>query len=126
MISTERTVRDVIVNAIKAIAQTKLGFVLPDGNVKDFLLDYGTVGKETEYLFSKVESGKRVRAIGVQVLSSESPGKDQGIDVRSYNITIRMYYEIDNGVGINTMIDHARAIREAINALHNKDRKSVV
>lgn len=115
MSSTEEAVRAVLVDAMRAIAQTKLGFDDTEGNIKDYLLDYESDEDRADYLASAVGGKLKLRAWGVQVLGADTIFAQGAITRRDYAIRIVGYYGMGkNGEGINDLITHARKIREKI------------
>lgn len=115
--STATSVRTAIETAIKAI-ETDLGFT--DGDF-DFLhthlLDHELTERRLPYVKSALAAGSKVtRAIGIEVLERET--HDQlfaNVVNRVYQITIEFYYDVGtDGSGVKTLIDHMRAVREAI------------
>lgn len=116
--STESTVRAAIVSAIQAVAVSDLGFSNANGNVKSYLVEFQQRDEIDEY-FSAAVSGStdpQVRAWAVQVVGSDEPLTTATDETqRQYSITVRAYYELGvDGTGVNLMIDHARAVREAL------------
>lgn len=115
MSSTEDDIRDLLVDGIQSIAQTKLGFDESDGNVHDYLLEYESDEDRAAYLMAPVAGRPKIRAWAVQVLGADTIFAQGGITMRDYQITIAGYYGIGkNGEGIKNMIEHARKIREKI------------
>ena len=116
-VSTERTVRDVIVAAIRGVA-ADLGFSDPAGNVRDYLLDFHQAEQVPVYLKAKVGNVWLPYAWGVQVLGFDEPFALGGIAKRTYSITIEGYrLKAVDGEAWNALIDAARVIRGAINAI---------
>lgn len=117
--STETTVRNTIVSALEAIAQSGLGFDCVSGKIWPYLLNWERDEQKVNYLMSEINGASQVRAWGVQVLSSESLDIGGGtITRRTYSILVRGYYEFGfNGSGINALIDGSRKVREAIKNL---------
>lgn len=115
MISTEETVRDVIVQAIKDIAQKDLGFDAIDGNVRDYLLDHERPENYAGYLMADCDNQKIPAAWGVQVTGTENFYALGETRRRFYNILVEGYRGLGvNGEGIKTLIEHARKVRQAI------------
>lgn len=115
MSSTEDTLRDFLVDAIQAIAQTKLGFDDTEGNVKDYLLDYESDEDRADYLTARVDGRAKLRAWAVQVLGADTIFAQGAVTRRDYSIRVVGYYGMGkNGEGINAMIAGARKIREKI------------
>jgi hypothetical protein len=118
--STEATVRTVIVNAIRAIAQSDLGFDEPNGNIREYPLEFHQNEQRTSYLMAKVNGVQTARAWAVDVIGYDEPFALGGISKRTYQIRILAYYGKGvDGVAYHAMIDHARKIREAMNGLTN-------
>ncbi|WZO97310.1 hypothetical protein EP7_004335 [Isosphaeraceae bacterium EP7] len=116
-ISTERTVRDVIVAAIKEIA-ADLGFSDPEGNVWDYPLIGHQKEQTSTYLMARVGNGRIARAWAVDVGGYDELFAMRQKPKRNYSISIIGYYAKGNGgVAYNTMKDHARLIRGAINRI---------
>jgi hypothetical protein len=116
--STEATLRTVIANAIKAIAQEDLGFDVTNGNVREYLLDYHPPENESKYLSAKVNNKPVYRAWAVEVTPIEENLTATGmIYYRLYQVIVRGYYALSGGDDVNTLIDHARAVRGAIKGL---------
>lgn len=117
--STEATVRDKLVTAIQGIAVTKLGFRDTNGNVQNRLLDFAGRLEEAklEFLMAYVagKAKKQLRCWAVQVTAEDDLFADFASNLfRTYDILIRGYYWPDD---VNTAIDGARYIREAIQGL---------
>lgn len=116
-ISTERTVRDVLVSVIQGVA-SDLGFSDPLGNIKDYPIEFHSEEKFPEYLRAKVGSNFIPRAWAVDVQGFDAPLAVGGIVTRTYTVTITGYYLKDQaGNSYKELIDHARVIRGAINAI---------
>jgi hypothetical protein len=119
MISTEKTVREEVVKAIKAIAKTDLGFA-DDSKIFDYLKEYHQPEHLTGYLSANLASGKKsFQAWGVQVIAADEslrahPGM---LYSRLYEVTIKGYYKLTNGEDFNILQDHARKIRGALKLL---------
>lgn len=118
--STEATVRDVIVTALRAIAVTSLGFQDTNGNIRDYPIEFEKEELRTSYLSSTVAGRKVVRCWSVDVRAREefSATSDNGIMTRFYGVTVKGYYDIGvGGEGYRDIIDHGRKVREAIRDL---------
>jgi hypothetical protein len=124
-LSTEDTVRQVLVSAITNIG-AQLGFS-GTPNVKDYLLEFEMPGKETEYLSTDLEAGKRgIRAWGVDVGGTDDLFSTNSVSLRTYEIRIVGYYEVGvNGSGIKLLRKHARLIRGALFELGTDLKKTV-
>lgn len=113
--STETTVRNAIVSAIRAIAVSKLGFQQPDGNVHDYLLEHEQPERDAEYLMADVNGERKVRAWGVWVTADDDWLGTGGLVRRGYTVRIMGYYEIGAaGEGAQALEEGARKIREAL------------
>lgn len=126
MASTERTVRDAVVAAIRGISSS-LGFDDAAGNVHDYLLNYEIPEKSSAYLSARVAGLRTERAWAVDVSSSEevralSPNSGANFNVeRTYRVSVVGYYGMKpGGVVLNDLIDHARLVRGAIYGLTAK------
>lgn len=120
MASTDESVRDVLVNAIKAIAVTKLDFDANSGNVKDYLLDYELEEHKSAYLMARSKNKQKIRAWGVNVRSKDEWFAANDIMRRTYFITLKAYYGIEaEGQAFKDLIEHLRKVREAIKNLHS-------
>jgi hypothetical protein len=117
--STEDTIRAALVTAVEAIATTELGFDDANGNINNYLLGEEIPERLDEYLMSNVSSKKRVRAWGIQVYGNEifDRAASQEIGTRLYEIIVEGYYGVHGTTPINTIITHARKVREAIYGL---------
>lgn len=117
-VSTERTVCDVLVAAMRSVS-AQLGFADPQGNIRNYLIENHQAEQVTAYLSAKVtdKAGSRVepRVWGVEVLGSEEPWSTPKKNKRTYQVTITGYYlKGTEGEGWNRLIDHATVIRGAI------------
>lgn len=116
-VSTEKTVRDVIVAAIRGVAGD-LGFAEPAGNVKDYPLEMHQVEKIPGYLKAKVGNEVVQRAWAVDVRGFDEPFALGRVAKRTYAVTITGYYEKGvDGENYKALVDGARVIRGALNAL---------
>lgn len=119
-VSTEKTVRDVIVGAIRGVASA-LGFEEPDGNVQDYLLEWEEKSLTGPYLMTWVNGARKVRVWGVDVVASDPWFASGNIVKRDYTITIQGFEEVGvRGAGVNQMVDSARIIRGGILALGSR------
>ena len=111
--STEEAIRERVVNTIRAIAETDLGFDNRDGNIHGHLLEFEQEENWESYLSAEVGGRKRFRAWGVQVTATAEPiVAANKVSAREYLIQITGYYEKGvNGEGVNELIKHSRAIR---------------
>lgn len=117
-VSTERTVRNVLIGALQEIAQDGLGFDLPGGNVKPYPLEMVPKELQTDYLTTEVEGHKVARCWAVDVQGHDTPFAMGNIQTREYSVRIIGYYGVDEDPDNYTLlIDHARAVREAIKDL---------
>lgn len=115
-----------IVNAIKAIAVSDLGFSDANGNVKDYLIDFHQPEEQTEYLIASVGGQKRSRAWAVDVRGDDEWYAINNVVKRAYLIQVVGYYEQgQNGEGVNALIDGARKIRGAIRGLSSNLSETV-
>lgn len=128
-ISTEKTVREEIVTAIKTVANEKLGYALHSTpNIHEYLLEFEQPEYELNYLVADTVEGKKVRAWGVQVVGDDDYYNTGGITIRNYTVIVQGYYDLGiDGAGVNTLIEHTRAVRRAIldigsNLNHTVDR----
>lgn len=120
VVSTERTVRDVLVAAIQAKAVSDLGFDAEEGNVKDYILEYAHPERAAEYLNAKVDGKQIVWAIAVQVTGADSPYGMKNLWKREYSIEIVFYRDIGrDGSGVNQVIDAANTVRGIMRDLTN-------
>lgn len=118
--STEDNVRDTLVNAIKAIAVTKLDFDETSGNVKDYLYDYELEELKSKFLMARSKGKQKIRVWAVQVLAKDNWFTSQNKMSRDYRITIQAHYEIEkDGQGFKDLVAHARKVREAIKNLYS-------
>lgn len=118
-VSTERTVRDVLVAAIQGISAS-LGFDKSPGNVKDYPLEmHRADSRKTKYLAAQVAGKQEARAWAVDVRGSDEPYAMGNVKQRTYAIRVIGYYDQrgDSGDNYTTLIDHARLVRQAIHAL---------
>ena len=118
--STEATVRDVIVAAIRAIAVTSLGFDEANGNVKSYPLKSEHPEKRDDYTLAFVGNIRLCRCWSVDVRAIELyvAQRDVGMLTRLYTVSIEAFYEFGvGGDGHITLIDHARNVRESIKNL---------
>lgn len=117
--STGDLIRSDVVGAIQAIAVTQLGFDNTNGNIKSYLLSEEQPENAPIYLYADVGSDRRIRAWGVQVYESEdftrAGNREKGY--RNYRIVIEGYYGFHGSNPTNTMLTHARKIREAVKGL---------
>lgn len=116
MASTEDAVRAAIVTAIQGIAVSDLGFDAANGNVKTYLLDWARAEEVSRYLMAKCGGQKVIRAWAVQVLGSDMFEYTEDKTRRVYDIQVVGYYDVgsDDSIGVNTLITHARKVRQAI------------
>jgi hypothetical protein len=116
--STGDLIRADLVAAIQAIA-TDLGFDDADGNIQSYLLAEEQPEAVTKYLMADVSGERRVRAWGVQVYEAEdfTRGGNREVGYRDYSIVLESYYGFHGSNPTNTMLTHARLIREAIKGL---------
>lgn len=125
MASTERTVRDAVVGAIRGIAST-LGFDDANGNVKDYSLRFEVPEKSSSFLAARVGGLMTERAWSVEVVASETVQSiSQGVGnftvERIYSVSVVGYYGMKpGGVVLNDLIDHARLVRAAVYGLTGK------
>lgn len=119
MANTESDVRAVIVDAVRDIAVSELGFIEPNGNIKEYLLAEEVPERANKYLYGKIEGGRQaVRAWGVQVYANETLKQSHTLaTMREYNIVLEGYYGGDAETPVNTAIYHARKVRKAVNDL---------
>lgn len=118
-ISTERTVRDVLVAAIQGISKD-LGFDKAPGNVKDYPLEmHRADSRKTKYLAAQVAGKQEARAWAVDVRGSDEPYAMGGIYQRTYAIRIQGYYDQkgDSADNYKMLVNHARLVRNAIKSL---------
>lgn len=116
--STEETVRNVIVTAIRAIAQSNLEFDDRNGNIRDYPLEWHQDEQRTGYLMASVGGKKIPRAWAVDVLGYDEPFALGNIPQRTYQIRVVGYYGKGvDGTAYHAMIEHARKIRGAIKDL---------
>lgn len=114
-VSTEATVRDVIVAAIQGVA-ADIGFADPVGNVKDYLLEFHQDEQVAAYLRARVGNQFIPYAWAVQVLGYDEPFAMRGVAKRTYEITIEGYrIKGVDGAPWNDLINAARVIRGEIN-----------
>lgn len=124
-ISTEATVRGVIVGAIRA-TWAELGFDEKDGNVHEYLLEWENDEQKADYLTAFVGNENIAWAIGVQVVGNDDWFATGNITNRTYSIDIVLYREMGvGGAGINAMIDGARKIRNALRLLGSRLTETV-
>lgn len=115
--STAVTVRGALETAIQGI-ETSLGFASADyTQIHTHRLDHELPDRYSQYLKGSIDGGgKETRAIGIEVLERES--HDQlfaQVVNRFYDITIEFYYDVKtDGTGVQTLINHMRAVRQAI------------
>lgn len=109
MISTDRTVTETIVNALRANA-TLFGFDDIDGNIRDFLIEHEVPEQRSNFLIADVLGVARVRAFSVFTTSTDSivaltSGPDNSIIDRVYTTEIRIYEELGiNGAGARQLL----------------------
>lgn len=116
--STEATVRNVLIAMIQGIAQSSLGFDAPLGNVRAYPLEMHLAEQAPTYLKAKVDGKQIPRAWAVDVQGHDLPFAMRNIAKRDYVIRIIGYYGKDaEGTAYHALIDGARAIRGAFNAL---------
>lgn len=126
MASTERAVRDVIVNAIKAVAVSKLGFSDTDGNIRDYLLEEEIIENASSYLAARVGGQDRIQAWAVQVYGYETLEQSfTQAAMREYDVVIEGYYGAHGETPINTLIDHAREVRKVVRDLGGRLSETV-
>lgn len=112
--STEATVRNAIVAAIEAV-YADLGFDDVDGNVKDYLPEYHHKENIPGYFMAMVSGKNIARVVAVQVLAGEDDFTSTSVVRRSYQITIKGFYEVgEEGEGINALLSGMSKVREAI------------
>lgn len=119
-VSTEETVRDVIVAAFRAIATDidGLEFSEPEGNIKDYFLEFEDEALAAKYLMANIDGKKVVRCIAVDVRGNDDWWAAGDMTKRRYSIRVRMYYERGiSGEGYRLMVKHARKLRGAIRGL---------
>lgn len=116
--STERTIRDLIVDTIKSISNSVggLGFDETGGNIHDYLVDQEVTSKRSNYLTATCDGKRVTRAWGVSVVAKETPYATGNRFFRDYTITVQGYYPA-GGEGLNLLVDHARLIRGALRQL---------
>lgn len=116
--STEETVRQAIVDAIRGIAHSELGFDLPDGNVRDYPYEFEADERRGAYLMAQVGGKRLIRCWSVDVLGDDDWYSMNNVTLRNYQITIRAYYELGvDGEGSKLIVTHARKVRDAIRGL---------
>lgn len=116
--STEATVRAALVTAIQSIAVASLG--MPDTTgVFPYVADYVDAANVSSFFNRNIGGRIQTRAVGVQVLSTSEQIRDGTGNrySRMYEALIRMYYSLRTGADVNTVIDHARAIRGQVKTL---------
>lgn len=119
--STEETVRQEIVDAIRGIATSDLGFSEPEGNVKDYLFEFEADEFQAAYLMAKVDGQNVVRCWAVDVRGNDDWFAAGNITKRTYSIRIRAYYDFGvEGEGFKAMIEGARKVRNAIRLLGSR------
>lgn len=115
-VSTERTVREAIVGAIRGIAQT-IGFDEPKGNVQEYPAEFHA-GPLSTYVMAKVGGFQKARCWAVDVKAREYPHAMNNVWKRTYSIRVLAYYERgQSGEGYLDLIDDARRVRGAIRGL---------
>lgn len=114
---TGDAVREVLYDAIKDIASTKLG--MDNGNtVHNYLFGEEISVKRGEYLMATIGGKKEARAWGIQVYTYEDLEQGMGQKTnRFYEVVIEGYYGAHGSTPFNTMLTHAQYIREAIKDL---------
>lgn len=117
--STAAQVRDKLVDTLQTIAQTKLGFDDPDGNIKDYLLEHEMQQLYGAYLYADADAGQSViRAWGVSVFPFDVPYALGNVSQRTFEIRVEGYYDLETeGAGVNKLLDHANEVQKVINAL---------
>lgn len=122
--STEETVSQVIIDALKAVATTDLEFDEPEGNIKDYLLEYEQAELIPDYLMSSVGNETDMQAIGVETRARDTwhggnqPTSATPLMKRTY--TTRIFFYVSAGVrgeGYKKMIRICRKTRGAIRLL---------
>lgn len=116
--STEAIVRDKLVSAIRAIAQSGLGFDTPYGNVKPYPWEAHEAEHPDTYFMAKVGGVQRVRCWAVNVLAHDAPLGMMNTWTRVFNIEITGYYaKGKDAEGYLALVDHGTAVRDAIRSL---------
>lgn len=127
MTSTERTLRDTLVSALRAAAGD-LGFDELEGNVRDYLIEHEVPEQRDNYLTTLVSNNFAVRAIAVWVTSYDEPmaltrGPNNLMLLRTYSVEVRAYVELGiNGIGAREAIDLDSKIRAIVLALGSQIR----
>lgn len=117
MASTETTVRDVLVGAIRDISDD-LGFDDLDGNIHDYLLEHERTERDASYLMANVGGKKKVRAWGVWVVGDDDWYTTGNLTKRNYVIRVVGYYDVGvDGEGAQDLVTGSRKVREAIKDL---------
>lgn len=117
-ISTEDTFRDSLVEVLRGIAVTGFEFNENQGNIKDYLLEYGEKTAAAKYLHANINGRNTVRAWAVDVLGNDDWFALGGITRREYRITFRGYYaKGQDGEGYKLLVKHSRKLREALRGL---------
>lgn len=115
MSSTEDAVRDFLVDALEAIAQSKLGFDETNGNIKDYPIEFENDEDRPAYLMAPVGGKKKARCWSVDVRGDDTIFAQGGVTLRNYLIVLSGYYGLDkDGESYKALISHARKIREKI------------
>lgn len=115
LFSTERTVADEILGAMREIARPGLGFDAVEGNIKDYPLEFEAGEQRGGYLRALVDGVLTARCWCVDVRSREVLKGTGGLLERTYDIAVMGYYEKGvGGTGYRLLIDHARAVRRAM------------
>jgi len=118
--STVASVRTVIVNAIKGIAQTDLGFAEANGNVREYPLEAHHEEDLPNYMTAKVGNARVVRCWAVDVRGHDIPYALQLRQRRIYTIRIYAYYAKGvGGVSYLDLLNHAQSVSGAIRSLSN-------
>ncbi len=119
-LSTEETVRNAIVGAIQGVAE-ELGFDAPNGNVRDYLLEYHQDGAFPEYLMADIDGGRRgVRVWAVDVVLSDNWFAANNLTERTYTITVEGFEDLGvRGAGVRKLCRNHRIICGAIRALYS-------
>lgn len=116
-VSTEETVRAVIVNALRD-AWRDLGFDASPGNVKDYLLEHEDPALWAKYLNASIGGKNLARCWGVQVTARDEWFGMANTAKRTYSILVTGYYSKETrGEGVKALINGARIVRGAIHGL---------
>lgn len=125
-ISTEATVRTVLINAIRGQAENIGWDDTANGNVHDHLLEWRHDEGKGEYLMAMVGGDLTVLAVGVQVRGNDDWFAAGNITKRTYEIEISIYAAMGvDGEGVNRVFDVARHIRNGIRLLGQRLSETV-